>query len=88
MVFLFSSLVFISILKLAQYVFVCHNQLLEFVWCGTRGDIFGTCGDLVVVFKANLVLALVQTRILDLDSDQAEQLYCYKIILFSELLMR
>ena len=61
-----------------QYGFVCvytHNQLLEFVWCGTRGDIFATHGDLVVVCKVSLVLALVQTRILSLDwdSDQAEQ---------------
>ena len=61
-----------------QYVFVCfytHNQLLEFVWRGTCGDIFGTRGDFVVVCKVSLVLALVQTRILalDLDSDQAEQ---------------
>ena len=49
-------------------------MLLEFVWCGRRGDIFGTRGDLVVVVcKASLVLALVQTWILDLDSEQAEQ---------------
>ena len=58
----------------------CHNHLLEFVWCGTRGDIFGTCGDLVVVCKANLVLALVQTRTLDLDSDQAEQLMMLNLL--------
>ena len=34
---------------------------------GTRGDIFGTGGNLVVVCKASLVLALVQSRILALD---------------------
>ena len=39
-----------------------HNQLFEFVWCGTRGYNFGTCGNLVVVYKAGLVLALVQTQ--------------------------
>ena len=65
----------ISILDGVQYVFVCvctHNQLLEFVWCGTRGHIFGTHRDLVVL-KASLLLVLVQSRILALDliSDQA-----------------
>ena len=43
------------------------------MWGGTRGDIFGTNGDLVVLCKASLVLALVQTRILALDLDQAKQ---------------
>ena len=69
-----------SILKLVQYKLVCvytHNQLLEFVWCGTHGDVFGngTCRDLVVVSKTIVVLALVQARImaLDLYLDQVEQ---------------
>ena len=54
--FLFSSYVFISILELLQSRFVClytERQWLEFVWCGTRGDLYGTRGDLVVGVEGN-----------------------------------